>query len=124
VGDHVRTAAPRPAPSGHAQAASVQAIGPAARAPQRPCRPVVRAHGRDEIQPLDRLEITLWNKAGARLGLLARLRDVLPGTYQFGLTGRSPAGALLDRGRYRLKIVADPVAPGPATVRWVGFTIR
>ena len=85
---------------------------------------VARAHGRDEIQPLDRLDITLWNSDGARLGLLARLRDVLPGTYQFGLTGRSPAGARLDRGRYRLKIVADPVAPGPATVRWVGFTIR
>jgi subtilisin family serine protease len=85
---------------------------------------VVRANGRDEIQPLDRLDITLWNRRGAKLGLLARLRDVLPGSYQFGLTGRSPAGALLDRGRYRLKLVAYPTAPGPATVRWVGFRIR
>ena len=85
---------------------------------------VVRSHERDEIQPLDRLDITLWNKEGARLGLLARLRDVLPGSYQFGLTGRSPAGARLDRGTYRLQVVADPTAPGPATVRWVRFTIR
>ena len=76
------------------------------------------------MQALERLDITLWNKGGARLGLLARLRDVLPGSYQFGLTGRSPAGARLDRGTYRLQVVADPTAPGPATVRWVRFTIR
>jgi subtilase family protein len=85
---------------------------------------VVRAHARDEIQPLDRLDITLWNEDGAKLGLLARLRDVLPGSYQFGLTGRSPAGALLDRGAYRLRVVAYPTAPGRATVRWVRFRIR
>jgi hypothetical protein len=85
---------------------------------------VVRSEGHDEVEPLERLDITLWNAEGARLGLLARLRDVLPGSYQFGLTGRSPAGALLDPGVYRLKIVADPAAPGPATVRWVRFRIR
>ncbi|HEX6702645.1 MAG TPA: S8 family serine peptidase [Gaiellaceae bacterium] len=85
---------------------------------------VLRVNARDQIQPLDRLDITLWNSKGSKLGLLARLRDVLPGSYQFGLTGRSPAGALLDRGRYRLKVVGYPTAPGPATVRWVGFRIR
>src|SRR5439155_1721103 len=31
---------------------------------------VVRSHARDEIQPLDRLDITLWNQKGAKLGLL------------------------------------------------------
>ena len=35
---------------------------------------------------------------GKRLGMLARLRDLLPGRYAFGLTGRDPDGELLDAG--------------------------
>jgi subtilisin family serine protease len=85
---------------------------------------VAHAAGRDEVQPLERLDITLWNAKGARLGLLARLRDVLPGRFEFGITGRSPAGAPLARGAYQLRIVAVPTTKGPATRRSVSFRIK
>jgi len=85
---------------------------------------LAHAAGHDEVQALERLDITLWSKKGVRLGLLARLRDVLPGSYQFGITGRSPAGAPLARGVYQLRIVAVPTATGPATRRSLTFTIR
>src|SRR5205807_2020500 len=74
---------------------------------------VVHAAGRDEVQALERLDISLWNA-----------RDVLPGRFQFGITGRSPAGAPLGRGLYRLRIVAKPTTKGPATRRSVTFRIR
>jgi hypothetical protein len=80
--------------------------------------------GHDEVQALERLDISLWNKRGVRLGLLARLRDVLPGSYEFGITGRSPAGAQLARGVYQLRIVAVPTTKGPATRRSLTFRIR
>jgi DNA polymerase-4 len=57
-------------------------------------------------------------------GLLARLRDVLPGRFQFGITGRSPAGARLARGLYQLRVVARPTEPGPSSTRSVTFRIR
>lgn len=85
---------------------------------------LAHAAGRDEVQALERLDITLWNKKGVRIGLLARLRDVLPGSYQFGITGRSPAGAQLGRGTYQLRIVAVPTTKGPATRRSLTFRIR
>jgi hypothetical protein len=55
--------------------------------------------------------------------VLARLRDVLPGRYAFGLTGRGPRGASLARGAYTLRIVALP-PDGPAEAEVVGFRIR
>ena len=85
---------------------------------------VVHSAGKDEIQAVERLDISLWNAHGVRLGLLARLRDVLPGRFQFGITGRSPAGAPLQRGTYQLRIVAVPTAGGRATRRSVTFRIR
>jgi subtilisin family serine protease len=85
---------------------------------------VLRAAGRDEVQPLERLDISLWNARGVRLGLLARLRDVLPGRFEFGITGRSPAGAPLAKGAYQLRIVAKPTTKGPATRRSISFRIR
>jgi subtilisin family serine protease len=48
--------------------------------------------GRRELRPLSRLDVELWRGA-VRLGLVARLRDVLPGRYAFGLTGRGPRPA-------------------------------
>jgi hypothetical protein len=83
-----------------------------------------RSERRYEVQPLDRLDIELWQPDGDRLGLLARLRNVLPGRFTFGITGRGPGGQLLDPGRYRLKVVAVPTARAAATVRWVTFRIR
>lgn len=75
------------------------------------------------IHPVARLDIELWH-SGERLGLLARLRDLLPGHVAIGLTGRDPDGTALDAGRYRLRLVATPTSDGPPTVRTIGFTIK
>jgi hypothetical protein len=68
--------------------------------------------GRRELRPLSRLDVELWRGA-VRLGLVARLRDVLPGRYAFGLTGRGLRGRGLPRGSYRLRIVAVPPEGAP-----------
>ena len=78
--------------------------------------------GRRQLRPVARLDVELW-RGGERLGVLARLRDVLPGRYTFGLTGRGPRGATLPAGAYRLRVLAlPPNGPGEAEV--VGFRIR
>lgn len=78
--------------------------------------------GRAQLRPLTRLDVELW-RGRERLGLLARLRNVLPGSYAFGVTGRGPRGGTLGRGAYRLRIVAIPPAGTPET-RSVRFRIR
>ncbi|MDQ3823790.1 MAG: hypothetical protein M3321_11200, partial [Actinomycetota bacterium] len=77
-----------------------------------------------EVQPLERLDIELRDAEGDRLGLLTRLRDVVPGVFTFGITGRGPAGQELDRGRYRLRVIAVPTNGGAATVRSVAFRVE
>lgn len=79
------------------------------------------------VQPVSRLDIELWDTTGrkpSRMGLLARLRDLLPGRYAFGLTGRDPNGRILPPGGYRLRLVAFPTVLSPATRRSVEFTIQ
>jgi hypothetical protein len=71
---------------------------------------VLRSPNGDEIRAVKRLDIDLFG-GGERIGLLARLRDLLPGRYAFGLTGRDPEGERLPRGRYRLRITAWPTEP-------------
>jgi hypothetical protein len=61
---------------------------------------------------------------GTDLGVLVRLRDLLPGRYAFGLTGRSPAGNVLGRGTYIVRIVAYPSLPGPASRKQVLFRVK
>jgi len=78
--------------------------------------------GRRQLRPVARLDVELW-RGGERLGVLARLRDVLPGRYAFGLTGRGPRGGTLARGTYRLRVVAFP-PDGPAEAEVVSFRIR
>ena len=57
--------------------------------------------------PLSRLDLELWSPDGGRIGLLARLRDVLPGRYSFGVTGRDPTGrGASARGEYELRLIA------------------
>ena len=41
---------------------------------------------------------------------MTRLRDVLPGRYAFGLTGRGPRGGALAKGPYRLRVLAVSTA--------------
>jgi minor extracellular serine protease Vpr len=76
------------------------------------------------LEPVARLDIHLLDPKGRDLGLLARLRDVLPGRYAFGLTGRGPNGGVLHRGRYSLRLLAFPPAGGDAVGKSIAFTIR
>ena len=85
---------------------------------------VLEVSGRPEILPLRRLDIELWRAGGPRVGVLARMRDVLPGRYTFGLTGRAPDGRRLPPGRYVVRVVAYPVDGGPPSSKRLGFTLR
>ena len=85
---------------------------------------VLEVSGRPEIRPLSRLDVVLKRADGSIVGLLARLRDVLPGRYTFGVTGRGPDGQLLSPGRYQVKIVAFPVDQGLPDIRRLPFTLR
>jgi hypothetical protein len=80
--------------------------------------------GVDEVQPLDRLDIELYTGDRKRIGVIARLRNVLPGRYAFGLTGRDPAGTRLDPGEYRVRVVAWPAGGGPASRKVLEFTVE
>ncbi len=85
---------------------------------------VLDVDGRREVRPVSRLDVELFNALGDDLGLLARLRDVLPGRYAFGLTGRDPAGAILPPGTYDLRLSAWPTDGGAPTRRRVPFRVR
>ncbi len=61
-----------------------------------------------QIEPAARLDVLLYNSNGGFLGVLSRLRDLLPGTYSFGITGRGPGGEVLGPGTYQLRLVAWP----------------
>jgi hypothetical protein len=80
--------------------------------------------GRDAVQPLALLSLELLDADGNDLGTLATLRDLLPGRYAFGLTGRTPAGNTLQPGTYRLRVTAVPSLHGPASRAAVTFTIK
>ncbi len=61
------------------------------------------------IDPVGLLEVELWSDQGRRLGVLARVRDLLPGRYEIQLTGRSPDGKRLAQGEYEVRLRAFPV---------------
>jgi len=97
---------------------------------QKPAVVVLRA-GRvlhsprgNAVAPVLRLDVELWRADGKRLGLVARLRDLLPGRYAFGLTGRGPGGKILQPGRYRLRVFAWPTGGGRLDSRSIAFAIR
>ena len=85
---------------------------------------IPRNGGHAAVQPLSRLDLELWSPDGGRIGLLARLRDVLPGRYSFGVTGRDPTGAVLPSGDYQLRLLAYGTDPGLPTVKTVAFSIK
>jgi hypothetical protein len=85
---------------------------------------VLTVSGHPEIRPIRRLDVVLWHDHGAAVGTLARLRDVLPGRYTFGVTGRGPDGRPLQPGAYVLRIVAYPMQPGPPSIKRLKFTLR
>ena len=76
-----------------------------------------------EVRPLDELEIELW-RGGERLGVLSRRRELLPGRYAFGLTGRDPQGERLPRGAYTIRLVARPEDGTRRQVETVDYAVR
>lgn len=78
---------------------------------------------RPQILPLESLEVALY-LGSRRLGLLTRLRHLLPGQYAIGVTGRGPGGAVLRPGSYRLRLTGAPAGGGRATVLDVPFRVR
>jgi hypothetical protein len=84
---------------------------------------VVNRGGRSEVLPVSYLDLELW-RGRERMGRLARLRNLLPGRYTFGLTGRGPRGRVLRPGIYRLRLLAYPPGEGRASRQNVTFRIR
>ncbi|HZB23404.1 MAG TPA: S8 family serine peptidase, partial [Gaiellaceae bacterium] len=84
---------------------------------------VIHTVAGDEIRPVRRLDVELF-KRGERIGVLARLRDLIPGHVTIGVTGRDPDGDLLEPGAYLLRLTAWPSEPGgPASRAVVRFRI-
>ncbi len=84
-----------------------------------------RVDGSDDqpqLLPLEELRLDLYHD-DRFLGTIARVRDLLPGRYAFGLTGRGPRGRRLPAGNYSVRLVATPVA-GPDDQATVRFHIR
>jgi hypothetical protein len=77
-----------------------------------------------QLEPVALLELRLRGPDGERLGVLAQLRDLLPGRYAFGLTGRDAEGETLEPDRYRLELTAYPTGPGEPSRASLTFTIR
>ncbi len=77
-----------------------------------------------QLLPLTTLVIELLRGDGRALGTLVTLRDVLPGRYRFGITGRDARGRLLRPGAYKVRVVATPVGGGKEDSRAVLFRIR
>jgi subtilisin family serine protease len=65
--------------------------------------------GDGSIEPVGLLEVELWTADGKKLGVITRLRDLLPGRYAIGLTGRDANGKVLPAGTYVLRLRAQPV---------------
>jgi minor extracellular serine protease Vpr len=80
------------------------------------------------VEPVGILDLELWTQDGKRLGMLARLRDLLPGRYAFGLTGRGPNGKVLKPGTYVVRLLAQPVdaadGASPSTAQAVFRIVR
>ena len=77
-----------------------------------------------QLEPVSLLVLRLRRSDGSRLGILAQLRDLLPGRFAFGLTGRDANGDTLAPGKYRLLVTAYPTGQGPPSEALVPFTIR
>lgn len=80
------------------------------------------------LTPVALLEAELRNAAGKRLGVLARFRDLLPGRYVLGLTGRGPTGRKLPAGRYVVRLLAYEASAvegqrSPVSVDSAWFTV-
>ena len=76
-----------------------------------------------QVRAVQELDVQLWR--GTRLlGVLVRRREVLPGRYTFGLTGRGPEGERLRRGSYVIRVVARPGDGTRRQVESVEYAVR
>jgi minor extracellular serine protease Vpr len=64
-----------------------------------------------QVQPVSRLDILLYTSSGQFIGVLGRLRNLLPGSYSFGITGRGPSSVPLRPRGYELRFAAWPTLP-------------
>jgi hypothetical protein len=71
---------------------------------------VLEEPGGTTLEPVGRLEVELATRGGRRLGVILRLRDLLPGRYAVAVTGRGPDGRPLRPGRYILRLRAFAAA--------------
>jgi minor extracellular serine protease Vpr len=78
---------------------------------------------RPQLLAVERLEIQL-QRGRSRRGTLARLRDLLPGRYAIGITGRDSLGRVLPPGAYAVKLVAVPTGGGRTDEVTVPFRVR
>jgi hypothetical protein len=78
---------------------------------------------RPQLLALERLDVVLYS-GGRTRGRLARLRDLLPGRYAIGVTGRDALGKLLSPGAYELRLVALPAGGGRIERVTVPFRVR
>jgi len=87
---------------------------------------LIRDGGRLQIQAVSRLDILLYTASGKFVGVLARMRNLLPGSYSFGITGRGPSTVRLPAGSYELRLAAWPTLPKQAqpSRAQVRFTIQ
>jgi hypothetical protein len=76
-----------------------------------------------QVRPLEALEVQL-RRGGELIGVLARRRELLPGRYTFGLTGRGPSGERLRRGTYTVRVVARPGDGTRSQVEDVAYEVR
>ena len=76
-----------------------------------------------QVRAVEILDVQLW-RAETLVGVLARRREVLPGRYTFGLTGRGPDGERLRRGSYVVRVVARPGGGSRRQVESVAYVVR
>jgi hypothetical protein len=79
--------------------------------------------GNGSIEPVGLLEVEVWTLEGKKIGVIARLRDLLPGRYALGLTGRDANGKVLPAGTYVLKLRAQPIDSEDGTAPSIAQTV-
>lgn len=84
---------------------------------------LVEREAGSEVLPLAYLDLDLW-RGRERIGRLVRLRNLLPGRYTLGLTGRGPGGRRLTPGAYTLRLIGYPPGEAPPSRQFVRFAIR
>ena len=60
-----------------------------------------------QVRAIELLEVEL-RRNDELIGVLARRRELLPGRYTFGLTGRGPTGERLGRGPFTIRARGVP----------------